>query len=109
MVENMGLTECDTFANKCGSTFFTDLKRKFLEYVAALHRVNTPDAFPQLAKTMNVQPELHLTQDADDLPLLPELLSGGYTPLKVELEALMRTYLNTHYSTCQEDHLDSKN
>lgn len=79
----------------------TDVKRKFLEYVAALHRVNKPDAFPLFPQTTNVQAELDLTNDMNDLPLLPELLSGSYQPLKLELESLMRNYLNRHYSEHQ--------
>ena len=68
--------------------------RLFGEYIKDLHRLKT-SAVPVAQGLPDVsQLTIHITPNG--FPLLPKM--DGSTPRKIDLESLLRNYLNIHYS-----------
>lgn len=96
MAENMGIPGAETFGDKCGP-LLDDLKRKFWEYVLGLHKKLSPSTHSNVPTALDVREDLHISFNDDGFPILPDPPEN--TPLlKVEMEKLLRTYINEHYS-----------
>lgn len=66
---------------------------KFLDYIVGLHRAAAPEAMSEVPTTLEVLPEINIKFDDSGFPLMPP--QGKLR--KLDLELLVRTYLNAHY------------
>lgn len=98
MAENMGLLAGETFESKHGS-FMADAKRKFMDYAVALHRSTNPNSLSTVPNNTEMRPDLGILLDKDCYPCLPKEPADHDVLLKTDLEVMMRSYLNAHYST----------
>lgn len=92
----MGISGGETFEDKCGA-LVAEVKHKFWDYVVGLHKVTAPEVFRTVTTTLDVRPEIALTHDEEGFPILPDP-SPDHPLLKVQLEKLLRSYVNEHYS-----------
>lgn len=93
---NMGVVGAAKFESKC-PMLVSEVTRKFSDYVVGLHQALNPDAFYNHPTPIGIRADHILKFDDDGFPILPERASD--TPLlKVELEQIIRAYLNAHYS-----------
>lgn len=96
IASNMGVIGAEQFETKC-PTLVDEITRKFTDYIVGLHRSLNPDAFSTHTTALNFRSAQVLSFNEDGFPLLPERATD-VPLLKVELEQILRAYMNAHYS-----------
>lgn len=97
MAENMGLLSGETFESK-HNPFMMEAKRKFMDYAVALHRAVKSDSLSTVPNNTEMRPDIGILLNKDSYPCLPSPPTDQDMLLKTDLEVMMRSYLNAHYS-----------